>query len=84
MSNVHVSINPNLLEYTNTLIKSGNYSNKSEVFNQALRLMQEKDVLYNLQVEKLKLELEKGSDKFSELNLDKIYQKAVKKYKSKS
>lgn len=46
--------------------------------------MQERDVLYNLQVEKLKLELEKGNGKFSELNLDKIYQKAVKKHKSKS
>jgi putative addiction module CopG family antidote len=82
MANVHITINPLLLNYTKQKVETGSFGSKSELINEALRRMMEQDILYNLQVEKLKKELEKGEEsKFSELNLEKIYTKALKKYK---
>lgn len=89
MSNVHVSINPSLLSYVQDLIDSGDFNSKSEVFNQALRLMRDQDVLYNLKVEKLKQELKKGaqqldSGQVSNLSLEEMFAKASREVQSRS
>ncbi len=85
MANVHITLNPLLLEYTSKKVKSGGYSSKSEIINEALRQMMEKDLYLNLQIERLQKELEKGEKSgYSELDLDNIFDKAKAKFKKTS
>jgi putative addiction module CopG family antidote len=88
MSNIHISLNPQLLEFVENLVSLGGYGTRSEVINQALRQMQEDSVLLKLQLYKLQHELSLGAHQAEEGNfvddsLDDIYNQALKSHQNK-
>lgn len=82
MSNIHVSINSQLLDYIEQLQASGAYSTKSEVINQALRVLQERDTVYQMRLAKLREEVQLGEVEaknggFSTKSPEEIFQEAM-------
>lgn len=87
MSNIHISLNPQLLEFVENLVSLGGYGTRSEVINQALRQMQEDNILHKLQLFKLQQELNLGAMQAEEGNfvddtLDGIYKQAYQSHQN--
>jgi antitoxin ParD1/3/4 len=59
---MNVSLTPVLEKLIQEKVKSGAYNNASEVVREALRLLEEKDKIRDLKLQKLKVELQTGLD----------------------
>ena len=57
---MNVSLTPEHEKYVHNKVKSGKYATASEVVREGLRLLQEKDQLYELRIKKLREEIEVG------------------------
>lgn len=57
---MNVSLTPELEQFVQEKVKSGKYLSASEVFQEALRLLQEKDQIRQLRLEKLRKEIAIG------------------------
>ena len=57
---MHVSLTPKLEELVREKVESGLYNNASEVVREALRLMQVRDEVRRLKLDRLREELAKG------------------------
>jgi len=82
MSNVHVTLHPAVLEYTQNKVSTMAYGSKSEVINEALRRMMQDDIVHSLHVQRLHQEITKGLQDLDEghsapLNADAIFQQAL-------
>lgn len=74
----NVSLTPELEEYVNTKVKSGDYRSVSEVVRDGLRLMKEKDLLQEAKLKALREAVQKGIDsgESTPLDMDDILNKA--------
>jgi antitoxin ParD1/3/4 len=59
---MNVSLTPELVKFVNDKLKSGLYQTASEVVREALRLLEERDRLYQARFEDLRREVRKGLD----------------------
>lgn len=59
---MNVSLTPHLEEYVKQKVKSGLYNSSSEVVREALRLLEERDKLKEIQLDELRKEIQKGID----------------------
>jgi antitoxin ParD1/3/4 len=57
---MNVSLNPHFEELIKGKVESGHYNSVSEVIREALRLLEERDQLRDLRLEKLRSEIQKG------------------------
>lgn len=81
----NVSLTPELEEYVNTKVRSGDYRSVSEVVRDGLRLLKEKDVLHEAKLKALRDAVQQGikSGKPTLLDMDKILDKANRRFKKK-
>ncbi len=56
--NVHLT--PELEQFVQTKVQSGRYNSASEVVREALRLMEQKDEVRNVQLQELRSRMDKG------------------------
>lgn len=59
---MYTSLTPNLEKLVQNKVESGLYNSASEVIREALRLLEARDRLRELQFEELKIEIQKGID----------------------
>ena len=59
---MNVSLTPELAKFVNDKLKSGLYQTASEVVREALRLLEERDRLYQARLEDLRREVGRGLD----------------------
>ena len=59
---MHVSLTPHLEELVRNKVKSGLYNSASEVVREALRLMDDRDRVYEMRLEDLRKEIQIGVD----------------------
>ncbi len=59
---MNVSLNPHFEELIKGKVESGHYNSVSEVIREALRLLEDRDNLRDLRLEKLRREIQKGID----------------------
>lgn len=59
---MNVSLTRELEELVNAKVKSGLYHTASEVIREGLRLLEERDRLYQLRLEELRRDVKKGVD----------------------
>ena len=81
----NVSLTPELEEYVNTKVRSGDYRSVSEVVRDGLRLLKEKDVLHEAKLKVLRDAVQQGieSGKPTLLDMDEILDKANSRFKKK-
>ena len=59
---MNVSLTPELDRYVQSKVETGRYSSASEVLREALRLMQEKDEIRELQLAEVRVKIQRGLD----------------------
>jgi antitoxin ParD1/3/4 len=59
---MNVSLTPELDRYVASKVQTGLYNSASEVLREALRLMQEKDEIRDLQLAEVRLKIQNGLD----------------------
>jgi antitoxin ParD1/3/4 len=59
---MNVSLTPELAKFVNDKLKSGLFQTASEVIREALRLLEERDRLYQARLEDLRREVRRGLD----------------------
>ena len=59
---MNVSLTPELDRYVSSKVQTGRYNSASEVLREALRLMQEKDEIRELQLAEARLKIQNGLD----------------------
>ncbi len=59
---MHISLTPALEGLVKSKVETGMYNNASEVVREALRGMQKNDEVYQIKLERLREELEKGEE----------------------
>ena len=71
---MNISLNPHFEELVKGKVESGLYHTASEVMREALRLLEERDQLRDLKLEKLRSEIQKGinSGEATPLNIEEI------------
>lgn len=71
---MNISLNPHFEELVKGKVQSGLYNSVSEVMREALRLLEERDQLRDLQLEELRSEIQKGinSGEATPLNIEEI------------
>jgi len=57
---MNVSLNPHFEELVKGKVENGHYNSVSEVIREALRLLEDRDNLRDLRLEKLRCEIQKG------------------------
>jgi antitoxin ParD1/3/4 len=67
---MNISLNPHFEELVKSKVERGLYNSASEVMREALRLLEERDQLRELQLEKLRREIQKGIDSGESTPLD--------------
>lgn len=76
---LNVSLTPQLEELIRKKVESGMYNSASELVREALRLLEERDQVRALQLEKLRHELRKGADSPS-VPAEEVFDRLEKKY----
>ena len=74
---MNISLTPELENYLKQKVQTGMYHTNSEVVREALRLLEEKDSLRNIKLQKLRKEIQKGIDSLDagegiEFDIEKI------------
>jgi len=59
---MHISLTHDLEQFVTDKLKSGRYTSASEVIRDGLRLLVERDHLYQIRLEELRKEIQKGID----------------------
>jgi len=59
---MNVSLTPELDRYVSSKVQTGRYNSASEVLREALRLMQERDEIRDLQIAETRLKIQNGLD----------------------
>ena len=59
---MHISLTQDLEQFITAKLKSGRYTSVSEVIRDGLRLLVERDHLYQIRLEELRKEIQKGID----------------------
>jgi antitoxin ParD1/3/4 len=59
---MNISLTPELAKFVNDKVKSGLYQTASEVVREGLRLLEERDRLYQARLKDLRLEVTRGRD----------------------
>ena len=79
----NVSLTPELEEYINSKVKSGDYRSASEVVRDGLRLLKEKDNLQEAKLRALREAVQQGieSGESTSLDMDETLQKAHGRFK---
>ena len=67
---MNISLNPHFEELVKGKVESGLYHTASEVMREALRLLEERDQLRDLNLEKLRREIQRGIDSGEATPLD--------------
>jgi len=67
---MNISLTPHLEKLVQGKVESGLYNSASEVMREALRLMEERDQLRELQLKELRREIQKGIDSGEATPLD--------------
>ena len=57
---MNVSLTPELEQFVQNKVESGLYYSASEVIREGLRMLQEKEMLKQIQIEELRKEIQKG------------------------
>lgn len=57
---MNVSLTPELKQFVQNKVESGLYYSASEVIREGLRMLQEKEMLKQIQIEELRKEIQKG------------------------
>ena len=57
---MNVSLTPELEQFVQNKVQSGLYYSASEVIREGLRMLQEKEMLKQIQIEELRKEIQKG------------------------
>ena len=78
---MNVSLTPQLESYVKQKVAGGMYNSVSEVMREALRLLEERDVLKEIKIESLRRDIKEGIDELDRgegtpLNMDDIKVKA--------
>jgi antitoxin ParD1/3/4 len=60
MSNININLTPYLKQYVESKVKGGRYNNVSEVVREALRLLEEQDLLRAAKLRDLRAAIEEG------------------------
>lgn len=84
---MNVSLNPQLEHFIDQKIKSGFYNSASEVIREALRLLMEREILFQQQVKKLNQDIDLGLEQLSRgegISGDKVFDEIKAMSKSKS
>jgi antitoxin ParD1/3/4 len=84
---MNVSLNSQLEHFIDQKIKSGFYNSASEVIREALRLLMEKEMLFQQQVKKLNQDIDVGLnqlDRGEGLSGEKVFDEIKAMSKSKS
>jgi antitoxin ParD1/3/4 len=81
---MNISLTPELENYLKQKVQTGMYHSSSEVVREALRLLEEKDSLREIKLQKLRAEIQKGIDSLEgdggiELDIEKIKTEGRKK-----
>lgn len=81
---MNISLTPELENYLKQKVQTGMYHSSSEVVREALRLLEEKDSLREIKLQKLRAEIQKGIDSLDahggvELDMEKIKAEGRKK-----
>lgn len=90
MTTMNVSLTPELVKIVQAKVKSGLYSNASEVIRDAIRTMGQYDeMLYEAKLDKLKKALEPGLREaeagiYADFSLEKVKKRLDAKRKNKS
>lgn len=71
---MNISITRELEELVNTKVKSGRYTSASEVVRDGLRLLVERDQLYQIRLEELRKEVQKGIDSGGSIPAPKVFE----------
>jgi antitoxin ParD1/3/4 len=79
---MNVSLTPELDQYVLAKVHTGRYNSASEVLREALRLMQERDELREIQLEEARSKIREGlnaleSGKFDEGTSAELYEQAI-------
>ncbi|WP_262967199.1 type II toxin-antitoxin system ParD family antitoxin [Methylobacter psychrophilus] len=67
---MNISLNPHFEELVKGKVESGHYNSVSEVMREALRLLEERDQLRDLRLEKLRSEIQQGTNSSETTLLD--------------
>jgi antitoxin ParD1/3/4 len=59
---MNISLTHDLEQFITTNLKSGRYTSASEVIRDGLRLLVERDQLYQIRLEELRKEIQKGAE----------------------
>ena len=78
---MNVSLTPQLENYVKQKVAAGKYNSVSEVMHEALRLLEERDVLKEIKLEALRRDIQEGIDELDRgegtpLNMEDIKAKA--------
>ncbi|MBM3934113.1 MAG: type II toxin-antitoxin system ParD family antitoxin [SAR202 cluster bacterium] len=78
---MNVSLTPELEKYVRDKVDSGSYITSSEVVREALRLLQERDRIYESRLAELRREIKKGlsSPDAGELDFEAVKREGLKR-----
>lgn len=69
-------------QFIKTQIESGRYSNASEIVRDALRLLEEREQLHQLQFERLKQQIQQGIDSGPGIPAEDVFDRLSAKYQA--
>ena len=70
MSNININLTPYLKQYVESKVKGGRYNNVSEVVREALRLLEEQDLLRAAKLRDLRAAIDEGERSGEAVPLD--------------
>lgn len=76
---MNVSLTPALEDYVNRKVSSGRYGSASEVVREALRLLEERDLVREAQLGELRAEVQKGVKQLDAGRGERLDVAAIKK-----
>lgn len=81
---MNVSLTPELDKYVQSKVETGRYNSASEVLREALRLMQEKDEIRELQLAQVRRQIDRGMDALAsgdivEGTASELYQQSIER-----
>ena len=79
---MNVSLTPELEQYVNKRVESGLYHSASEVIREGLRLLKEKDEIYQRKLEQLRRDIQIGIDQADRGQVSTFNKETLKEIKT--
>ncbi len=79
---MNVSLTPELEQYVSGKVRSGLYHSASEVIREGLRLLKEKDEIYQRKLEELRREIQIGIDQADRGEVSNFNEETLKEIKA--